>query len=155
MKLLLTKEYLDRFDLKQVSRAVMKLFEDYNYKIYVSKHYKVNRSYFKGESSISLKNYRSNSVLEEVINREQILEYINSFKYKIRTLKYSFTEEENTVFKYSVQEKMPDKELCDELAKSYKKVKLIKKSCYVKIALEFGLVNPKDNTIYKTISLID
>ena len=36
-----------------------------------------------------------------------------------------FTEEENTVFKYSVQEKMPDKELCDELAKSYKKVKLL------------------------------
>ena len=64
MKLLLTKEYLDQFDLKQVSRAVMKLFEDYNYKIYVSKHYKGNRSYFKGESSISLKNYRSNSVIE-------------------------------------------------------------------------------------------
>lgn len=38
---------VDQFDLKQVSRAVMKLFEDYNYKIYVSKHYKGNRSYFK------------------------------------------------------------------------------------------------------------
>ena len=157
MRVLLTKEYIDYFDLKQISKDILKLFDDYNYKVSVAQLYidcgQHGELSYRGES---LSKYRKFSSVEQaVIKREKLMKYIDDFNVKIKNLKLTLTDDELEIFHYAVEERETDKELCDRICKSYKTYYQIKKSCFVKIALRFNLVREKEEMILETISLYD
>lgn len=139
MKVLLSKECLSKYELKEIIKRVHQLFENYN-----SKKMCFN---FLCEETLSshrsketvMKQGLSNPVMEATIRREKLMSELDSFKTKLRTLKATFTAEEKLIFKYCIEERKTECELCDLLNRSSKTIRWIKKSCYVKIALQFGL----------------
>lgn len=157
MRVLLTKEYINQFDLKQLTKAIFKLFDDYNYKVNLAQYYLTSsldhELYDRPESFQNGR--KSDPVTEATIKREKLLSYIKEFENKLKYLKLSLTDDELKILIYSVGERETDKEVSDRLARSYKTFYVIKKSCYVKIALRFGLVNEIEKTILQTISLYD
>lgn len=77
------------------------------------------------------------------------------FDAKIKYLKLSLTDDELKIFHYGIEERETDKELMDRISKSYKTFLIIKKSCYIKVALRFSLVRNMEKTIFKAISVMD
>ena len=86
---------------------------------------------------------------------EIVVKYVNDFDAKIKYLKLNLTDDELTIFRYGIEERETDKELMDRIRKSYKTYLIIKKSCYIKIALRFSLVKNMDKAIFKAISIMD
>ena len=74
---------------------------------------------------------------------EEYFDYVFNFENKIKYLKTQFTDDEAIIFHYSIEERELDKEIMDRICKSEHKYYQIKKSCYLKIALCFGLIKPK------------
>lgn len=154
MRAQLTMGYLNQFDLRKITRAVIKLFDDYNYKVFLAHQYETKNLTKKLENKEEcFIKKKIDPILEASIKRENLLNYIDSFRAKMKCLKATFTDDERIVFRCSVEERKSDKEVCEELYKSYKTVYQIKKSCYVKIALQFGLIRPNDDILYRTTSL--
>lgn len=156
MKALLTKDYIEEFDMRLMSKSIMKLFDDYNYKCTLAQNImEASLSRELSDVPSSFQHRKSDPTLTATIKREKLLQYINEFDRKLKYLKATFTDDELKIFHYAVEERETDKELCDRLAKSYKTVYMIKKSCYVKISLRFGLVDGLEKTIMTTISVLD
>ena len=59
-----------------------------------------------------------------------------------------------TIYKYSILAREQDKEIRDRICKTDKTYYPIKKSCYVKFALRFGLVDGFTKKVFETINLI-
>ncbi len=140
MKLLLPKENLQKYNLRDIVREVYQLFNDYNAKKLMMKAY--------SEKTLSrtihlerMKPHHSDPVFAATLKRERLKAEVEQFNKKLKNLKLTMTEEEKKVFKWCVEDRKTEYELCDLLHKSSKTVHLIKKSCYVKIALHFGLVD--------------
>lgn len=156
MRALLAKKYINDFDLKQISKDVFELFDDYNYKkelaqqyLYESMNHELN------DIPSSHQRGKSNPTSQIAIKREKLLNYLDEFDTKLKYLKLSLTDDELKILNYGIGERETDKELMDRICKSYKTYLLIKKSCYVKIALRFNLVKSMEKTILKTISITD
>ncbi len=139
MKVLLSKECLSKYELKDIIRNVHHLFDEYNSKKLLVKFYKDDALSAHTNKEIYVNGRVSNPVLTATLKREPLIFEIQSFNTKLRTLKANFTEEEKLIFKYCIEEHKTECELCDLLHSSVKTVRWIKKSCYVKIALRFGL----------------
>lgn len=156
MGVLLTKTYVDAFDMKQLTKAIFKLFDDYNYKVNLAEHYlDVSLNHNFSDVPTFSTGRRSDPTGNSAEKREKLLKYIKEFEAKVKYIKTVLTDDELKIYHYCIEERETDKEVCDRLVKSYKTYYQIKKSCYVKIALRFGLVNELENTIYQTISLFD
>ena len=157
MKVLLRKMYLDEYDLKPIVKAVHTLFDDYNYKKTMSQGYydeslKHLLSY-KPEDSRHKK--KSDSTLKAVENKEKVDKYLKQFDKKLEYLLETFTDDELKVFKYCVLARVQDKEIRDRICKTDKTFYPIKKSCYVKLALGFDLVDGFTKNVFATISLLN
>ena len=87
--------------------------------------------------------------------KEDVEIYLNQFDKKLEHVKERFTDEELTIFKYSVLARASDKEMRDRICKTDKTYYPIKKSCYVKLALSFDLIDGFTKKVFKTISLFD
>lgn len=139
MKVLLSKECLSKYELKEIIKRVHQLFEDYNSKkMWLNFICEKTLSSHKNEE-VFLKQNISNPVMEATIRREQLMTELDSFNTKLKLLKTTFTREEKLIFKYCVEERKQEYELCTLLHRSVKTVRWIKKSCYIKIAIQFGL----------------
>lgn len=157
MRVLLRKMYLDDYDLKMVVKAVHNLFDDYNHKKLIVK------GYFDGDLQHGLyddpsdKRYKKkkDSVSDAAVLKEEVKVYLDLFERKLENIKERFTEDEMLIYKYSVLARLPDKAMRDKICKTDKTYYPIKKSCYVKLALSFDLIDGFTKTVYKTISLID
>ena len=153
MKALISKKYLDSFDMKELSKAVFELFDDYNFICSLVKAHMIENS-----NNINNSKNKFNSSSEElksVLKRESYVKYLNEFDRKIEDLKSSFTDDELKVFQYSIEDRETDKELCDRILKTYKTYFAIKKSCYVKVALKFNLLSETvDETLERTFMAI-
>lgn len=157
MRVLLKKKYLDEYDLKSVVKAVHNLFDDYNYKKLIVK------GYFDGDIRHKLifrdEDPRSNkpgdSVSSNIQLKEDVEIYLNQFDKKLEHVKERFTDEELIIFKHSVLARASDKEMRDRICKTDKTYYPIKKSCYVKLALSFDLIDGFTKKVFKTISLFD
>lgn len=157
MKLLLRKIYLDEYDLKPIVKAVHNLFDDYNYKKTISKGYydeslRHELSY-KPEDSRHRK--KTDTTLETVQKKEKVDKYLNEFDRKLNFLLETFTDDELKVFKYCVLGRVQDKEMRDRICKTDKTYYPIKKSCYVKLAIGFDLVDGFTKNVFATISLLN
>ncbi len=156
MRALLAKKYIDDFDMKQISKDVFELFDEYNYKKELA------QQYLYGSLSHEIKDMpethqhgNSDPVYKAAIKREKLLNYVSNFDTKIKYLKLSLTDDELKIFHYGIEERETDKEVMDRICKSYKTYLVIKKSCYIKIALRFSLVKDMEKAVFKAISVTD
>ena len=149
MKALISKKYLDNFDMKVLSKAVFELFDDYNFICSLVKEHMIE-----GTNTINNRKSKFNNSSEELkslLKRESYAKYLKEFERKIDNLKTTFTDDELKVFQYSIEDRETDKELCDRIMKTYKTYFVIKKSCYVKVALKFNLLSETvDETLERT-----
>lgn len=153
MKALISRKYLDNFDMKELSKAVFELFDDYNFICSLVKEHMIESSNYISDSKNKLNN--SNEELKSVLKRESYMNYIKEFDRKIENLKTTFTDDELKVFQYSIEDRETDKELCNRILKTYKTYFVIKKSCYVKVALKFNLLSETvDDTLERTFVAI-
>lgn len=153
MKALISRKYLDNFDMKELSKAVFELFDDYNFICSLVKEHMIESSNYISDSKNKLNN--SNEELKSVLKRESYMNYIKEFERKIENLKTTFTDDELKVFQYSIEDRETDKELCNRILKTYKTYFVIKKSCYVKVALKFNLLSETvDDTLERTFVAI-
>lgn len=149
MKALISKKYLDNFDMKKLSKAVFDLFDDYNFICGLVKENMIESSHYSDNSKNKFNS--SNEELKSVVKRESYVRYLKEFDRKIENLKSTFTDDELKVFQYSIEDRETDKELCDRIHKTYKTYSVIKKSCYVKVALKFNLLSETvDQTLART-----
>ncbi len=156
MRALLAKKYIDDFNFKQISKDVFELFDEYNYKKELAQQYLYGSlSHELKEIQVSGQNGKSDPTYKAAIKREKLLNYVSDFDTKIKYLKLSLTDDELKIFHYGIEERETDKELMDRVSKSYKTYLIIKKSCYIKVALRFSLVKNMEKTVFKAISVID
>lgn len=149
MRVLLAKEYVDKFYLKEISKRIYKKFDEYNYKVFLAKNYYGKTTSTIKEVAISNSFSISNPTQQTTIKREELLNEIKKFSIKIKNFKSTLTEDEKAVFKYGIEQRLTDNEIADAIAKSLKTTRQIKRSCYVKVALHFNLIKKDDKAVYK------
>lgn len=157
MKVVLKPEYLQEYNERQIVAAVYNLFDDYNYKKLILK------GYFDDTSNHDLNykpedlRYRKNSdyVSSKSEEKEKVQAYIDKFEKKLNIVLEKLTDEEKIIYKYSIRQRLRDKEIFDKVCKQDKKYYQIKKSCFVKFALSFDLVDGFTKNVFATISLIN
>ena len=156
MQIELRKKYLDEYDLKAIVRAVYELFDDYNYKKIVAQDYldSVYQNQLIDKPDISKTNKKTDTVFSIVEKREKVVNYIQEFDKKLNNLLSTLTTDEMTIYKYSILAREQDKEIRDRICKTDKTYYPIKKSCYVKFALRFGLVDGFTKKVFETINLM-
>lgn len=156
MRALLAKKYINDFDIKEISKDIFELFDKYNYKKELAQQYLYGSLSRKlQDTPESHKGGTSDPVYKAAIKREKLLDYVNEFDTKIKFLKSSLTDDELAIFHYGIEERETDKEIMDRICKSYKIYLIIKKSCYIKVALRFSLVRNMDSIVFKAISVFD
>lgn len=139
MKALISRKYLDSYDMRQLTRAVHELFDDYNFIRSLIKERLIERPINSNPVKNHYNNY--NEELKAITKRETYINYLKEFDKKMEYLKSTLTEDELKILEYCIENRESDKEVCDRVAKSYKSYFIIKKSCYVKIALKFNLLS--------------
>lgn len=156
MRVLLRKIYLDEYNLKPIVKAVHNLFDDYNYKKLISKRYYDDtlRHLLSYKPEDSRYENKTDSTLMAVQNKEKVDKYLDGFERKLEKLLETFTDDETRIFKYCVLARAQDQEVRDRICKTDKTYYLIKKSCYVKLALGFDLVDGFTKNVFATISLL-
>lgn len=157
MKVELKKKYLDEYDLKVIAKAVYNLFDDYNYKKAIAQEYLDSIYQRKSNSEPACSKYRKkiDSTYEIVKKREKVVKYLDEFDRKLDYLLSTLTADELKIYTYSVLAREQDKQVRDRICKTDKTYYPIKKSCYVKLALRFGLVDGFTKNVFATISLFD
>lgn len=159
MKVELRKRYLDEYDLKVIAKAVYNLFDDYNYKKAIAQEYldSIYQRKSNNEPAPARSKYRKkiDSTYEIVKKREKVVKYLNEFDRKLEYLLSTLTADELKIYTYSVLAREQDKQVRDRICKTDKTYYPIKKSCYVKLALRFGLVDGFTKNVFATISLFD
>lgn len=157
MKVEFKKKYLDEYNLNKITKAVHNLFDDYNYKKAIAQDYLdsiyEHRLKDKPEYRKNKKKYDSTSTTAE--KRTKVVNYLDEFDRKLDFLLTTFTPDEMKIYNYSVLNREQDKQVRDRICKTDTTYYLIKKSCYVKIALRFALVDGFTKEIFATISLYD
>lgn len=151
------KKYLDEYDLKAIVKAVYNLFDDYNYKKAIAQEYldSIYQHRLTDKPEYSKYHKKIDSTYNTVEKREKVVNYLNEFDRKLEFLLSTFTAEEMKIYNHSVIGREQDKQIRDRICKTDRTYYPIKKSCYVKIALRFGLVDGFTKDVFATISLFD
>ena len=145
MKVLINEELTESFNSKVLYSKVLRLFTEYNMRQFAirSKIY----SPYKENTNINeheLSKISNNEAYKDIIENDENLNYILEFENRIEFIKSQLTPDEEIIYKYSIEEGELDKVIMDRLCKSGHKYYEIKKSCYLKIALSFGLIRLRD-----------
>jgi len=155
MKALFQKPYLDEYRLKPLVKAVHNLFDDYNYKRILSKDIYEDALkkplHFRPEDLSYHK--KSDPTSRAIETKEDVEKFISLFERKLNCLLNEFTEDEMIIYRETVLNRMSDSVVRDRICKTDKTYYPIKKSCYLKIALAFDLVDGYSKKVYMTISL--
>ncbi len=155
MKVLLTKEQVNNYNMRKLTKKIFKKFDEYNYHLELAQSY-IDSSITKELSDMPIsKSGKSDPTWSSTAKREKVLKYIDDFELKLKYLRANLTKEEKEVLKLSIIDREPNDVLCNKLVKQYKAVYWIKKSCYVKVALRFNLVNEREKAILKAVSVLD
>ena len=149
MRVLLAKEYVNKFYLKELSKRIYKKWDEYNYKVFLAKNYFGKATSTIKEVAISDTHSVSNPTQSVLIKREELLNEIKKFNIKVKNFKATLTDDEKSIFKYGIEQRLTDEEMADAIAKSLKTTRQIKRSCYVKVALHFNLIQKDDKAVYK------
>lgn len=151
------KKYLDEYDLKAIVKAVYNLFDDYNYKKAIAQEYldSIYQHRLTDKPEYSKHHKKIDSTYNTVEKRDKVVNYLNEFDRKLEFLLSTFTPEEMKIYNHSVIGREQDKQIRDRICKTDRTYYPIKKSCYVKIALRFGLVDGFTKEVFATISLFD
>jgi len=151
------KQYLDEYDLRPLVKAVYNLFDDYNYKKAIAQEYldSIYQHRISDKPEYSKYHKKVDTTYNTVEKREKVVNYLKDFDKKLDYLLSTLSEDERKVYKYSIIAREKDNVVRDEICKTDKTYYLIKKSCYVKFALRFGLVDGFTKNVFATISLFD
>ncbi len=157
MRVEFRKKYLDEYDLKSIVRAVYNLFDDYYYKKAVAQEYleSLQQHRLSDDREYSKNHKKVDSTYKIVEKREKVVNYLKEFDRKLEHLLTNLTDDEIKIYKYSILAREQDKQIRDRICKTDKTYYLIKKSCYVKFALRFSLVDGFTKEVFATISLFD
>ena len=150
MKLLLSKKYLDEFDLSICGKKIFDLFDDYNF----LRNLVDNNIDIEYKSEVPSNNkVIINPELSKIIKRDTIENALNIFDKKIENLKNNMTDDEIRILNYSIIERETDAEVQARICKYSRTFYQIKKSCYVKIILKFNLLDRKVNSIIERVKI--
>ena len=122
MKALIDEKGVEKFKTKDLYLNVLNTFDDYNLK----------------QFAFEPLNYPDSLTVNSDVS-----DYIEKFKSKLNFVKSQFTDDEDIIYKLSIEERRQDKEIMIELCKSAHRYYEIKKSCYLKLALTLGLLKLK------------
>lgn len=151
------KKYLDEYNLKPLVKAVYNLFDDYNYKKAISQEYLDSIYQHRITEKVEDLKYRRkiDKTFNVVEKREKVVNYLEEFDRKLEHLLATLTDDELKIYKYSILAREQDKVIRERICKTDKTYYLIKKSCYVKFALRYALVDGFTKDVFATISLFD
>lgn len=150
MKILLEVNQFQKIDSKSLYREVLKLFDEYYAHLIAVEDISISKA-FNVSTEIREECFQkgiSNPTYKAVIEAERDLEYVRRFEEQITFIKNRLTNDEEKIFNQSILNRESDKEIMFDMCKSEHKYYQIKKSCYLKIALRFGIVKLKsDNSL--------
>lgn len=143
MKALLNEKFVEEFHTKTLYSEVLSLFDQYNAYQVAVKHLPVYPSSSSHLHEGFFQKNKGDPTFFASVKLEACLHYVYDFEEKIDYLKTQFTEEEMILFECSLRQRQSDKQIIAKLAQTEHKYYELKKSCYLKIALCFGIVKPK------------
>ncbi len=148
MKALISKKYLNYFDMRLLTKEVHDLFDEYNF----INELLNNNMIEKNQSPIHLtisSTSNSSSELNKLLKIEKYEKYIKYFESNLNYLKSNMTDDELLIYKYCIEEREIDRIVSDRICKSGKTYYKIKKSCYAKIAMKFNLATITSNESFR------
>lgn len=145
MKALLNDNSVEKFKARELFNQVLNLFDEYNINQLTVQHI-AEESLVRNQEvrEECFQSGKSDPTWKATLKSDKYVDYVLNFERKIQFLKTQFTDDELIIFKYSIEERELDKEIMVRVAKSDHKYYQIKKSCYLKVALSFGLIKPKE-----------
>lgn len=158
MRALVTSKTVEPFNTKKLYNDVLDKFDEYNSKQIAIKHIakeSLSRNVEFGDKVFQ--QVKSDPTVKATIKSDKLLDFVNDVDSKIDFLKTQFTEDESIIFRYSIQERELDKIIKLRIGKDGRAYDRVKKSCYIKVALCFGLVKLKKDINaenYKSVSMV-
>ena len=153
MRVLLDPTSVERFNSKKLYDEVEARFKEYSINKLAIQNI-AEKSLTKKQTIREEKftRHKSDPTWKATIESEKIVDSVFDFEDKINYLKTQFTDDESIVFKYSLEECETDKEIMNRICKTSQRYYQIKKSCYIKIGLCFGILKPKESKQLRTIA---
>ena len=144
MRALIDEKTVEKFNSKKLYKQVLEKFDEYNISKLTIQHI-AQKSLTKTMNlrEEKFQNTKSDKTLAYTIESEKYVNFVYDFESKIEFLKTQFTIDESIIFNRSIEERELDKIIMDTICKSEHKYYQIKKSCYLKIALCFGIIKPR------------
>lgn len=145
MRALITASMVEPFNTKELYNKVIDKFLDYSLK-------KITINSI-AEESLSRNTEiheechtqnTSNPTWKATVKSDKLLDEIIEYENKINFLKTQFTKEEQIIYDDSIVERELDKVIMDKVCRDPHKYYQVKKSCYLKVALCFGLIKPRE-----------
>lgn len=149
MKTKLDMSLIEKFNVKELYKKVLNLFDEYN----TNKLASICGTYPQNNYEEKVqKSTISNPTYTAIANKDKYIKLVERFEEKLNFIKEQFTEEEYEIFKLSIVERKSDKIVMSDLPiltphKYYE----IKRSTYGKIGLGFGLLKPKEKLLASQI----
>lgn len=151
VKMALAKTFMDSYQSKNISKSVNDLMETYNEVSLLVSCFDLQLLHRDDMSEVSRKSNKvSDTVFDNCSALEMNLKFIENFERTINKVQNMFTEDEMLIFEYSVEKQEKDAVVQEVIRRYDKPYYNIKKSCYLKIYLTFGL-NDKDSYYSKMI----
>lgn len=156
MRALLKNVYLKNYNTRFLVRLVHDLYDDYNYKRFLSRNIydsALKKSLLFREEDLSY--HKKSDPTEQTFKlKQEIDEFINLFNRKVELMLEEFTDDEKRIYNDCIINRLSDKVVKDRICKTDKTYYRIKKSCYLKVVLCFELVDGYEKNIAtSTISL--
>lgn len=148
MRALLNEKSVQKFNAKKLYKEIINLFDEYNInKLTIQNIAQESLTRNQQLREECFQHGKSDPTLKAAIKSDKYVAYVIAFENKIEFLKTQFTDDEAVIFHHSLEERELDKEIMDILCKNDHKYYQIKKSCYLKIALCFGKIKPKESKV--------
>lgn len=144
MKTLVDESKIEEFDAKKLFREVREKFDEYNINQLAMrdcaeealvKDMKLHEECFT--------QINSDPTLKAAIKSEKIADKVFKFESDIKYVQTQFTDDESIIFNYSIIQRELDKVIMERMCKDSHRYYTIKRSCFLKIGLRLGLVEPK------------
>lgn len=145
MRALLNENSVEKFNAKILYKEIIDLFDEYNInKLTIQNIAQESLTRNQERREESFQRGKSDPTWKATVKSDKYVDYVIDFEKKLDFLKTQFTDDEAIIFHYSLEERELDKEIMDRVCKTEHKYYQIKKSCYLKIALCFGKIKPKE-----------
>lgn len=142
MKALLKEEFIKGYDFKKIVKLVINLFDYYNYEKITLNGYIYSPLINNFDEKSGMNKYNNNDITAKTFEtHEKMFKKIEEFEKKVEMVKTTLTDDEIIIFNYSILERESDKIILDRICKTPRTYYKIKKSCYIKVALYFNLIN--------------